>query len=98
VFGDLMADIDSIRLADGMRIDEETLFALLNAVRVHESSTSRQGAVHGCALAKASKILTFVEDVGRHNAVDAIAGGCGSRASTAATRSSTRPGASPPRW
>src|SRR5512142_1425019 len=36
VFGDLMEDIESIRLDDRMRIDEETLFGLLNAVRVHE--------------------------------------------------------------
>jgi FdhD protein len=74
VFGDLMEDIDSIRLDDGMRVDEETLFALLNAVRVHESIYKQAGAVHGCALAKGAEILTFVEDVGRHNAVDAIAG------------------------
>ena len=74
VFGDLMEDIESIRLDDDMRFDEETLFGLLNAVRVHESIYKQAGAVHGCALAKGSEILTFVEDVGRHNAVDAIAG------------------------
>jgi FdhD protein len=74
VFGDLMADIENIRLDDRMRFDEQTLFDLLNAVRVHESIYKQAGAVHGCALAKGSKILTFVEDVGRHNAVDAIAG------------------------
>lgn len=74
VFGDLMADIENIRLDDDMRITEETLFGLLNAVRVHESIYKQAGAVHGCALAKGSDILTFVEDVGRHNAVDAIAG------------------------
>jgi FdhD protein len=74
VFGDLMADIESIRLDDGMRVDEQTLFELLNAVRVHESIYKQAGAVHGCALAKGGEILTFVEDVGRHNAVDAIAG------------------------
>ena len=74
VFGDLMADIESIRLDDAMRIDEETLFGLLNAVRVHESIYKQAGAVHGCALAQGAEILTFVEDVGRHNAVDAIAG------------------------
>jgi FdhD protein len=74
VFGDLMEDIESIRLDDDMRLDEETLFALLNAVRVHESIYKQAGAVHGCALAKGAEILTFVEDVGRHNAVDAIAG------------------------
>ncbi|HEX3062165.1 MAG TPA: formate dehydrogenase accessory sulfurtransferase FdhD, partial [Usitatibacter sp.] len=70
----LMADIESIRLDDGMRIDEATLFELLNAMRLHESIYKQAGAVHGCALAKGAEILTFVEDVGRHNAVDAIAG------------------------
>jgi len=74
VFGDLMEDIDSIRLRDDVKLEEETLFALLNAVRLHESIYKQAGAVHGCALAKGGEILTFVEDVGRHNAVDAIAG------------------------
>jgi FdhD protein len=74
VFGDLMEDIESIHLDDAMRVEEATLFALLNAVRLHESIYKQAGAVHGCALAKGSEILTFVEDVGRHNAVDAIAG------------------------
>jgi FdhD protein len=74
VFGDLMSDIESIRLDDDMRVEEETIFALLNAVRLHESIYKQAGAVHGCALAKGAEILTFVEDVGRHNAVDAIAG------------------------
>jgi FdhD protein len=74
VFGDLMADIESIRLDDGMRIGEATLFELLNAMRLHESIYKQAGAVHGCALARGAEILTFVEDVGRHNAVDAIAG------------------------
>ena len=74
VFGDLMADVDEIRLDDDMRVGEDTLFGLLNAVRLHESIYKQAGAVHGCALAQGSEILTFVEDVGRHNAVDAIAG------------------------
>lgn len=74
VFGDLMEDIESIRLDDAMRFDEATLFGLLNAMRLHESIYKQAGAVHGCALAKGAEVLTFVEDVGRHNAVDAIAG------------------------
>ena len=74
VFGDLMADIDSVRLDDEARITESTLFGLLDAVRLHESIYKQAGAVHGCALAHGDRILTFVEDVGRHNAVDAIAG------------------------
>jgi FdhD protein len=74
VFGDLMEDIESIHLDETMRIDEATLFAMLNSVRLHESIYKQAGAVHGCALARGAEILTFVEDVGRHNAVDAIAG------------------------
>jgi FdhD protein len=74
VFGDLMEDIESVRLRDDVRLSEETLFGLLNNVRLHESVYKQAGAVHGCALAAGERILTFVEDVGRHNAVDAIAG------------------------
>jgi len=75
VFGDLMEEIDSLKLRDDVRLPEETLYALLDAVRRHETIYKSAGAVHGCALASAgAEILNFVEDVGRHNAVDAIAG------------------------
>jgi FdhD protein len=75
VFGDLMEEIDSLKLRDDVRLSEETLYALLDAVRRHETIYKSAGAVHGCALADAkAEILYFVEDVGRHNAVDAIAG------------------------
>jgi FdhD protein len=78
VFGDLMADIDSVRLPVDAVLTRVTLYALLDRVRVHETIYKQAGAVHGCALATngdaASEILYFVEDVGRHNAVDAIAG------------------------
>jgi FdhD protein len=78
VFGDLMGEIESINLRDDVRLAEDTLYALLDAVRRHETIYKAAGAVHGCALATnapgASEILSFVEDVGRHNAVDAIAG------------------------
>jgi FdhD protein len=74
VFGDLMAEIDSIQLSKNATLTQETLYGLLNNVRLHESIYKQAGAVHGCALAHGDKILTFVEDVGRHNAVDAIAG------------------------
>jgi FdhD protein len=78
VFGDLMAEIDDIRLRDDVMLTEEALYSLLDAVRRHETIYKSAGAVHGCALAAvagdAARILMFVEDVGRHNAVDAIAG------------------------
>jgi len=78
VFGDLMEEIDSVRLRDDVLLTEEGLYALLDAVRRYETVYKSAGAVHGCALASHTKdsaqIITFVEDVGRHNAVDAIAG------------------------
>ncbi len=76
VFGDLMEEIDTIHLRDDVLLKQDTLFAMLNNVRIHESIYKQAGAVHGCALASSidGTILTFVEDVGRHNAVDAIAG------------------------
>jgi FdhD protein len=74
VFGSLMDEIDSIRLREDVSLSEETLYALLDSVRRHETIYKSAGAVHGCALADGADILYFVEDVGRHNAVDAIAG------------------------
>ena len=75
VFGDLMEEIDQVRLRDDVTLADEDLFTLLERVRKHETIYKQAGAVHGCALAtRAGEILMFVEDVGRHNAVDAIAG------------------------
>jgi FdhD protein len=78
VFGDLMEDIDNVRLPRDATLARSALYDLLDKVRVHETIYKQAGAVHGCALASNigahSEILQFVEDVGRHNAVDAIAG------------------------
>lgn len=75
VYGDLMEEIDSVKLRDDVTLEDSHLFALLEKVRKHETIYKQAGAVHGCALAtREGEILMFVEDVGRHNAVDAIAG------------------------
>ena len=74
VFGSLMDEIDSIKLPTDQVISEATLYALLDSVRKHDTVYKTAGAVHGCALYQGADMLTFVEDVGRHNAVDAIAG------------------------
>jgi FdhD protein len=74
VFGELMDEINDVRLSDEAFITAETFYALLDAVRRNETVYKQAGAVHGCALFKDSEMLNFVEDVGRHNAVDAIAG------------------------
>jgi len=75
VFGDLMEEIDQVHLRKDIFLEDANLFILLEKVRKHETIYKQAGAVHGCALAStAGEILMFVEDVGRHNAVDAIAG------------------------
>jgi FdhD protein len=74
VFGALMDEIESIKLPADAVLTETTFYGLIDSVRRHETVYKQAGAVHGCALAKDAEILMFVEDVGRHNAVDAIAG------------------------
>jgi len=75
VYGDLMEEIDRVKLRDDVALADTDLYVLLEKVRKHETIYKQAGAVHGCALATlAGEILMFVEDVGRHNAVDAIAG------------------------
>jgi FdhD protein len=78
MFGDLMQDVENIHLPPDARLDQERLFALTQDVRQLQSVYKQAGAVHGCALARNGaagvEVLMFVEDVGRHNAVDAIAG------------------------
>ena len=74
VFGELMDEIETIKLPDDVAISEATFYGLIDSVRRYETIYKQAGAVHGCALAKDTEILMFVEDVGRHNAVDAIAG------------------------
>ena len=75
VYGDLMEEIDAVRLRDDVRLEDTDLYVLIEKVRKHETIYKQAGAVHGCALATLKgEILMFVEDVGRHNAVDAIAG------------------------
>ena len=74
VFGELMEEIDKLKLPTDVCLKEETYYALMDNVRRHDTVYKAAGAVHGCALCKGTEILIFVEDVGRHNAVDAIAG------------------------
>jgi len=78
VFGDLMSDLDSLALPPTneptARISQATLYGLVDAIRRQESTYKSAGSVHGCALFRQDELLTFVEDVGRHNAIDTIAG------------------------
>ena len=73
VFGDLMGDIDSIDLPPAS-ITQAQLYGIVNAIRLKESTYKSAGSVHACALFRGEELLIFVEDVGRHNAIDTIAG------------------------
>lgn len=73
VFGDLMAGLDRIALPD-TTLSQAGLYSIVNAIRLHDSVYKAAGSVHGCALFAAEQMLLFVEDVGRHNAIDTIAG------------------------
>ncbi len=79
VFGDAMSQLGSIRLPDAAtaRIRQSTLHGLLEQMRQRNSIHRKAGSVHGCALFAGSRMLVFVEDVGRHNAIDTIAGWMG---------------------
>jgi FdhD protein len=76
VFGDMLSHLHSVQLppAAEARISQGTLRALLEVVRQRDSIHRRAGSVHGCALFQGTQMLAFVEDVGRHNAIDTIAG------------------------
>ncbi len=74
VFGNLMDEIDQIRLPEEAELRQSVLYDIVNAIRLKESTYKSAGSVHACALFRGSELLLFVEDVGRHNAVDTIAG------------------------
>ena len=73
VFGDLMAHIEDIVLPPA-RITQGQLYGIVNTIRLQETTYKSSGSVHGCALFQGEQMLLFIEDVGRHNAVDTIAG------------------------
>ena len=78
VFGDLMDNVDLIRLPVDVTLSQSQLYSLVDAIRIKETTYKSSGSVHACALFDATspepEMLLFVEDVGRHNAIDTIAG------------------------
>ena len=76
VFGGLMDEIDGIRLPEAS-LSQSQLYGIVNAIRLQETTYKSSGSVHGCALFRGEEMLLFVEDVGRHNAIDTIAGWMG---------------------
>jgi FdhD protein len=75
VFGGLMDEVERIALSPGARLAQSVVYRIVDTIRTQQSIYKQAGSVHGCALfSAAGELLYFVEDVGRHNAVDAIAG------------------------
>lgn len=75
VFGGLMDEVDQIALPPDARLTQSVVYRIVETIRTQQSIYKQAGSVHGCALfSNTGELLYFVEDVGRHNAVDAIAG------------------------
>jgi len=79
MFGGLMEEMSEISLPNGPALSQEAIVALIDVIRVHDSIYKKSGSVHACAVFErvgdhSVKLLYFIEDVGRHNAVDSISG------------------------
>jgi FdhD protein len=73
VFGDLMEALENVALPDAP-LRTSWLYALTHKINTTPSLYLEAGAIHGCVLAQEDRPLVYMEDVGRHNAVDKIAG------------------------
>ena len=74
IFGDLMEEFDKVELNPSARIKTSWLYQLTKKINTEPSLYLKAGAIHGCVLAQEDRPLLYMEDVGRHNAVDKIAG------------------------
>jgi FdhD protein len=73
MFGGLMDEVAELQLPQA-RLMQSQLYGIVDTIRLQESTYKTAGSVHGCALFRGQELLVFVEDVGRHNAIDTIAG------------------------
>src|SRR6478609_5499005 len=73
VFGDLMEALENVKLPEA-ELRTSWLYTLTNKINTTPSLYLEAGAIHGCVLAQEDRPLVYMEDVGRHNAVDKIAG------------------------
>ena len=73
-FGDLMERFEDVVLSPNAVLKTSWLYALTKTINTTPSLYIEAGAIHGCVLAEADRPLLYMEDVGRHNAIDKIAG------------------------
>ncbi len=74
IFGDLMEEFEDVKLNQEARVHTSWLYELQKKINTAPSLYLKAGAIHGCVLCKEDNPLIYIEDVGRHNAVDKIAG------------------------
>ena len=74
VFGDLMEKFEDVRLPEDAVLKTSWLYALAKTINTTPSLYLTAGAIHGCILCEEDRALLYMEDVGRHNAIDKIAG------------------------
>src|SRR6185503_17841354 len=74
VFGDIMERFDEVRLDPDAVVRTSWIYTLAKKINTTPSLYLKSGAIHGCVLCEADRPLIYMEDVGRHNAVDKIAG------------------------
>lgn len=74
VFGDIMDSFEAISLSSDARLKTSWLYDLTRKINTEPSLYLSAGAIHGCVLCAENRPLVYMEDVGRHNAVDKIAG------------------------
>ena len=74
VFGDVLDGFEATVLDPDARLKTSWLYALTKAINTAPSLYLEAGAIHGCVLCRQDRPLVYMEDVGRHNAVDKIAG------------------------
>ena len=74
IFGDLMENFKKIKFTNKSVIKVSWIYELSKAINLTPSLYLKAGAIHGCVLCKRNKPLIYMEDVGRHNAIDKIAG------------------------
>ena len=79
MFGGLIDEMSQIRLPEGPQLTQAAIVALIDVIRTHDTIYKKSGSVHACAVFERDgvdkvRLLHFIEDVGRHNAVDSISG------------------------
>ena len=74
VFGDVMEKFETVRLDPEAELRTSWLYALTRKINTEPSLYLAAGAIHGCVLCEEDRPLVYMEDVGRHNAIDKIAG------------------------